>query len=342
MTEKKQEAEAALSRVQKFDVQSLPQTERLGESLNFSDVVEPTKKVIQLFKQIPTSILSDFPDNKLDIILKQSNSFYNTLEEIANWSIENVGDGNAINNRNSLISRVTSFYQGAFDQLSPIIAYAASRTTDLNRLETEARASVQSIRDNTNQLIEDITSQSEQAQNLLEEIRKVAAEQGVSQEAIYFSNEANEHDSEAKKWRFWTLVFAATIASYAIAAVFVHKWPLLTPNNVYETIQLSISKIIIFSALGYLLILFSRNFMAHTHNKILNKHRQNSLMTYKTLANAAGNQENRDVVLLCAAECIFSPRDTGYTKSPGEQSTSSSPSIVNLLSRSIYTEETKS
>ena len=40
-------------------------------------------------------------------------------------------------------------------------------------------------------------------------------------------------------------------------------------------------------------------------------------MTFKALADAAGEDNSKDIVLNHAASCIFSPQETGYTKSTG-------------------------
>jgi hypothetical protein len=77
---------------------------------------------------------------------------------------------------------------------------------------------------------------------------------------------------------------------------------------------LGLSKILIFAVLAYMLLLCARNFLSHKHNAIVNKHRQNALLTFNALVAAAGTEERRDVILTYAAACIFSPQDTGYTK----------------------------
>ncbi len=82
---------------------------------------------------------------------------------------------------------------------------------------------------------------------------------------------------------------------------------------------MALSKLLIFAVLAYMLLLCARNFLAHKHNSIVNKHRQNALLTFKALADAASKEDQRDVVLTYAAACIFSPQETGYTKSGGAQ-----------------------
>jgi hypothetical protein len=66
-----------------------------------------------------------------------------------------------------------------------------------------------------------------------------------------------------------------------------------------------------------MLLLSARNFLSHKHNEIVNRHRQNALLTFKALVDAAGQKEAQDVVLSYAAACIFAPQETGYTKTTG-------------------------
>jgi hypothetical protein len=101
---------------------------------------------------------------------------------------------------------------------------------------------------------------------------------------------------------------------FAIASVFAHKWPFLAPANGYDAAQLAISKVLIFAVIGFMLVLAARNFIASKHNAIVNRHRYNALLTFKALADAAGSEERRDIVLNYAASCIFSPQETGYSK----------------------------
>ena len=119
---------------------------------------------------------------------------------------------------------------------------------------------------------------------------------------------------------------------YAFASLFLHKW--IIPANTYETIQLGISKTLMFAVISYMLYLCSRNFLAHKHNAIVNKHRQAALQTYTALADAAQSQESRDVVLTHAAACIFSPQSTGYSKNMDSQAPSAK-SVVELLTKPL-------
>lgn len=77
--------------------------------------------------------------------------------------------------------------------------------------------------------------------------------------------------------------------------------------------QNAVSKGIILIGLLYFTITASKNYNAHRHNAILNKHRQNALQTFESFVKAAGDdQQTKNAVLLQATATIFSNQNTGY------------------------------
>ncbi|MCG2635159.1 MAG: hypothetical protein J4A00_09675, partial [Gammaproteobacteria bacterium] len=60
-----EEAKESLARIQEFNVEELPRTSDLGSRLNFSDIVDPAKQLIDLYKRLSLTALQDFPDNIL-------------------------------------------------------------------------------------------------------------------------------------------------------------------------------------------------------------------------------------------------------------------------------------
>jgi hypothetical protein len=82
-----------------------------------------------------------------------------------------------------------------------------------------------------------------------------------------------------------------------------------------------------------MLFLSARNFLNHKHNAIVNRHRQNALMTHRALIEAAGDHGIREAIMVQAAGCIFSPQNTGYTGGGSSGENPSPKSVVELLSR---------
>lgn len=325
-TKESEAAELSLKRVQEFDSGSLPRIERLGEDYNFSEAVAPAERLISLFRQFPIQYLDDFPPSQLNQLKSHADSTYNYFEEILKFDPK-VGDAYAT--RTNLINNLRSHYNNIFDGIAPLISYGSSKLRDFSKIESDARAKAQAAIDEAQSVAEDLKQRQLEADKILEDIRKVAAEHGVSQHSYYFRTESDEHDTSAEKWRWQTIYLAIGLGIFAALSIFIHKIPFLAPNNNYDTIQLGVSKVLVFIVIGFMLVLSARNFLAHKHNAIINKHRSNALLTFKALVDAAGSEEKRDIVLTHASACIFSPQETGYSKST--ERTEIVPSIVQAL-----------
>jgi hypothetical protein len=84
----------------------------------------------------------------------------------------------------------------------------------------------------------------EAAAGILEEVRKVAAETGVSQQAYHFQQAAAEHRTNATEWRGLTVKLAWALGAFSVASFFIHRLPFLAPATTYDTVQLAVSKVL--------------------------------------------------------------------------------------------------
>ncbi len=317
----------SLTRIQKFDAATLVREQDLGAKKNFAGAVVPAKRMIELYQRLTPSALQDFPSDVLTSVKQRANSDYNLFEQVLKFDPDQSTAA-----RDQLIQNITAQYQEAFRLLHPYIAYSLHRAADFQRLDSDARGALQSIRDQSERIIGQMQSKQQEIEGIVEGVRRAAAEVGVTQEAKYFKGAADDHQAEALKWRKRTYQFTTALGVYAVLTLFIHKWPFLTPTTAYEAVQLGISKVLIFAVLSFLLYLAARNFLSHEHNSIINRHRQNALLTYKTLADAATDSPNRDVILAHAAACIYSPQPTGYSGDTGV-STPGVKSVIEMLTR---------
>lgn len=154
----------------------------------------------------------------------------------------------------------------------------------------------------------------------------------MSQQAIYFKEEAQTQETLADEWLTYTYRFAGALGVFAVLSLFLHKLEWIRPASYAETIQLVTSKVLIFSVLGYLLIMAARNYTTHKHNAVVNRHRQNALLTYRALVTAAEDSGTQDIVLAHAASCIFSPQETGFAHGKGDSG--ASKSVLELFTKS--------
>lgn len=319
----------ALERVQTFDPETLGRVDDLGRQMNFAEAVKPAESIIAVYKRIPMSALPDFTDSQLNAILAQANADYNVFKQILDF---NAASGDAVGTRSNILNNINVRRDQLFDQVWQYVAYGVARITDTSLLETQARATIQGIEDQAAKLTAQLNQAKADADTALSAIRAVASEQGVSQQAIYFKDEAQAQETLADKWLIYTYRFAAALGGFAILSLFLHKIEWIKPTSSGEMFQLITSKVLIFTVLGYMLIMAARNYTTHKHNAVVNRHRQNALLTYRALVTAAEDASTQDIVLAHAASCIFSPQDTGFSHGKGDIGTGSK-SVLELLTK---------
>lgn len=322
----------SVKRMQEFDAATLARESDLGARFSLVEAVEPAKKLVRLYNQLSLNALDDFPEDMLTKIKQQADADFNRFQSLLDYAPDS--EQHPAQVRETLVKQVQSSYKTAFNTLHMAIAYGVSKSTDFQRLENEARASIQSVTDQVDLITKKMESSQKEAEGILLDVRKVAAEQGVSQQAIYFKDESGEHRDLAETWKGYTIRLAIAVGVYAVFALFLHKIPWLRPENSYESLQLAAGKILIFFVLTYMLFLSAKNFLNHKHNEIVNRHRQNALMTFQALADAAKGEQSRDIVLSHAASCIFTPQETGYIKQ-STSGASSTPSFVETLPKVV-------
>lgn len=325
-----EEASSSILRIQQFDTHDLARESDLGTSLDFKDAIQPAQQLVDLYNRLSIKALDDFPDAQLTVIRDNANADYKLFSQILEFSPK---QQNPHGVRQTYIDQIIAAYPTAFQQLHPFISYSLHRSADFQRLDTEARATLQSIEDKAQKITEQLAGHESEAQRVLDEIRNVAAEEGVTQQAAHFRAESEHHETEAENWRKKTINLSWLLGAFAVVSLFLHKIPFLAPTNTYDTVQLGISKILIFAVIAYVLFLSARNFLNHKHNAILNKHRQNALMTHKALIEASGDSGVREAIMLQAASCIFSPQSTGYAGANGSNEVSAPKSMVEILSK---------
>lgn len=314
MSDKLVETQKALDEIAAYDLERITRRDELGKAFNFQDAVDPARKIQAFFNRIPAEFVPELSSNFINSVHNQALTFLNILGQIQAFDAKAENPAVA---RDNILNSLGGFYETVFNNLHPVVSFVAARERDFSALELEARAAKEAAIRQAADLAEAMRANQEEADRILTEIRKVAAEQGVSQQAFYFKDEADDHDKLATKWEGYTVKTAIGLGVYALATGILAA--VYTPDDPYAAVQLAISKVLIFAVIAYMLFHCARTTIAHRHNAIVNRHRENALLTFNALATAAGAEDKRDIVLTHAAGCIFSPQETGYTKSSGGQ-----------------------
>lgn len=227
------ETRKSLERIQSFDTKRIPQVEKLGIEFNFNEALFPAERIINLFSQFPSQYLQELPIGQLNKLKASLDSFYNILDNIVMFDAK---ENDAYSRRTALVSSLNTQYEAYFDSVHALISYGSSRLRDYSALERDARAAMQGARDRAEQIAKELEGQQQEAQRILDEVRTVAAEQGVSQQASYFKEENTKHEEEALKWKSLTIKLAIGLGIYAALSIFLHKIPGISPNNTYDAV----------------------------------------------------------------------------------------------------------
>jgi len=326
----RQGLEESLQALASFTPESLVRTEQLGTALDFSQGTDVFARTLGLFKSLQESSLDSVPLNTLTQLTQFANEAVKTFTQIQ--SFDPSGQNTPASVRDNLIQQVATQYQSWFPHISPVIAYSVRRGTDFDRLEREARGSVEELNRMKRELETKAASIVSEAQATLEQVRRAAAEVGVAQHAVHFKQEAADHLSRSRSW-LWatgglaaiTLVFSGwTVYYYATTAI---------DMTTSQSLQLAVSKVILFSLLYFGIVWSARMYRSQWHNHVVNKHRQNALSTFETFVKAASDDQTKNAVLIQATHCIFSQQATGFVAHDGDAT--ASPQILEIVRGAI-------
>ncbi|MBI5408494.1 MAG: hypothetical protein HZA14_03920 [Nitrospirae bacterium] len=320
----KKELKDVLTGLTKINPKDLVRVDDLGKDFNFESGLQTFERTLKLFYALYESNLDNISHNILKNLLSQAKDAHSKLNAIQTFSPAQ--QQNPLNVRNELINQIRDAYDGYFSIVSPVIAYSIRKGTDFETLENKAQEIVSSMESVKNEQIKKQKQISLEMESVLQKVRQAAAEVGIAQHATYFKEEAQEHSTSAKRWLYTTVVAALLTVGWGVISFFIHP----EGNNISkdiptsqtiqsigpstsQIIQFTVGKIIILSALYYFLVWCARNYNAHRHNFVVNKHRQNCLGTFETFVKAAGNdQDTKNAVLIQGTQSIFSAQSSGY------------------------------
>jgi len=168
----------------------------------------------------------------------------------------------------------------------------------------------------------------QRAEKTIKVAEDAALRGAVSQQAKAFADEAVTHDKDYKFWLSITGIMVFVLFLLGVIFLIVPYTDIEPLTDPFSAAQHALAKVLIVGALSFFLAYSAKQSASHKHNAVVNKHRQNALMTYEALVNAAGDSANKDIVLTKAAESIFAAHPSGFSK--GEADGAGSYSVVTL------------
>ena len=147
-------------------------------------------------------------------------------------------------------------------------------------------------------------------------VLEAQVQSSAAQQSNFFGEEAKKYENAAIHWG--RMVFVSIVAFIIFAAVAWWATNLADVNNGRALALVLANRALFFVVLGFGVFFCAKNYMANCHNAVVNRHRQKALETYLAVVNAVKDQKHRDIVLSYAAQCIYVPQDSGFSRRNSE------------------------
>ena len=322
-----------------------------------SEMFDLIRSIIELYRELPDSIVMRF-GGELARNLRGSAKIH--LDKIQQYEKILRNPGTNAGDLFDILPGMRRDYHEAFSSLENHIAYAllgrdwekdieqkiaprldkiVEKAKQVEQKIEEEFAAQKNLRDSFEKGMKDYY---EKAETVLKSIQATAAEAGIGKHADFFANASKRHEELADKWYVFARRAIFALMAWVAFSVFFQEIPWVDavaahPNFLFYNIIAS--KILITSALAVWFAFCVKNYLAHKHNAVVNKHRDNALRTYRALVESPSSQEIRDTVLNHAAACIYTPEDSGYIKNSGKAQVIPMPSILRQISDKIQGSE---
>ncbi len=317
----------ALAELAEITPQSLVRREELGTTMSFAGGLAYFERTLKLFRDLFECELHGAPHSVLNQLADQTEVALSEFKGVQEFSPENQPE-NPVAARDTLINTIRDRYDNYYKVITPHISYAIRKGTDFEALEKTAREIVAEIHSIGAEVQEGKTALEQETGEILASMRRAVAEAGVSQHNIHFSEEAGRQEKAAIGWLKATVAFAVLALALAVYSIWYYSFTAVE-LSVSRTIQLVVAKVVAFSVLSFGIVWSAKNYRAHRHNFVVNRHRQNALSTFEAFVKAASDDDTKNAVLLRATEAIFSPVPSGYVER--EREGQFTPQVIEVL-----------
>lgn len=168
----------AVLKVQQIKPESVAREAELGKPFALHDAVAPLARLVRLFQQIPVQYVGELPEAQAAQLQTQANSLLSRVRELDEFDPATVDNPTA--KRANLIEQLEGAYPTVFGAIWHHIGYLSSRERDFAAMETEARASIEAVKQEASNITTALKEQKVAAEGILSDIKQVAAETGVS------------------------------------------------------------------------------------------------------------------------------------------------------------------
>ena len=166
-----------LDSIVQVEPESFSQISGHGVTLDLSESVPLVERIVGVFRTIRDSDLDAIPDTLRTQLAHEINRTLGEFQRVRGLDPRNQSPEN-------ISSSLRSAYQEVYTNLTPILAHVGTDPAGFDELRRQADAAVRQIASAE----ERVSAMGEEAKTALDQIKKAAAEAGVSQHAVIFGD----------------------------------------------------------------------------------------------------------------------------------------------------------
>lgn len=294
---------------------------REGKDFPFTDVyplVKNTFSYIEQMEQFP-EFWSFISLSNRESYISELDQFLRTMQEIRDF---NPNEGDPGNRRQQIIERVRSRYNWLAEHFFPIL--------DLYIIKDEIHSGkIADLAEKAQKAVNEVEESKKKGEALVESLQQATAVAGAGKFAGIFGNQSTYHKDIARNWLIVLGLFTAGSGGYLYWIISELTKSIQSGQKIEVTIQIFFAKALLLSVFSVVFYQIAKNYNAQMHQYILNKHRENSLLTFRAFVESTNDERIKDQILIQATRAIFRAGDTGYVVA--KEKIEATPSILPII-----------
>jgi hypothetical protein len=286
------------------------------------DLAKLLRESSQEFNFLEIKAKVEFVINQVDIISKnfdfwqqlsdsRQNALNSSLDDIktAFGEMETFDpkQNNAWELRNSTVQSFSNRYNAFYDSVvSPLGSFLGKKAYSEELAGKFGQQAEQELAE-----IRRVKKEIEKVQVDVKEAAEIAGDIASSAHSAAFSEDAVKHATSADKWLKAVIIFGIVAMLLAITVLYDIFKELI--NDDYKSGGESYVIKIAILAFIYIGVRFTiKNFSAHQHLNIVNKHRANVLSSMEAFRTSAIDEPTKDAILLAGVGAAYSQQESGF------------------------------
>lgn len=300
------ELQERFSSIVELDVdEDLVRMRSLGD-MSFAPFREEFQNTIEQIDRLRALQWEHLSTDQVQEVVNSLTSLNRSFQAVQEFTVENA--------QSSERDRLAKNVRGQFDNLrrvtTPFAGYLSWLSVDIDSLRRDIQNEADVARETVNRLVQSITERQAEAEQAVQAIREASAEAGVAHHASTFATAAERHEDASATW----MKRAVSVGLATVAAAFVLVFIMETSGNISDghVLQIVLAKAVVLSIGFYFTVSSVRLYRSHTHLAVVNRHREDSLKTFRAFVEGAGDdEETKSKVLLEATHAAFGQAPTG-------------------------------